>query len=180
MQKKPLIITAVLLITIVGAAVYVSASSSDDQARQDMAARPIADAAIPPAPADMAAQPAMTTQPAPAAPAPTPANKPAASAGAYVDYSQAAFEATSGTRLVFFHAPWCPQCRALEADIKQDGVPSGVTIFKVDYDTNQALRKKYGVTIQTTVVLVDSNGNLAKRYVAYQSPTLDAVKADLL
>lgn len=167
MQKKPMLIAGALLITILGAAVYVGLSTSDNQARQDMAALPISDAAIPPAPMGSTDAVPPTTSPAPAA-------------GSYADYSDEALATASGTRLLFFHAPWCPQCRALEADIKQDGVPAGVTILKVDYDSNQGLRQKYGVTIQTTVVLVDADGKLVKRYVAYESPTLDAVKANLL
>jgi len=100
--------------------------------------------------------------------------------GKYADYSAAALAETKGTKLIFFHAPWCPQCRDLEADIKKQGVPDGVTIFKADYDTNQALRQKYGVTIQTTVVRVDDNGNLVKKYVAYDEPTLASVRKNLL
>ncbi len=98
----------------------------------------------------------------------------------YVDYKESAIATTQGTKLLFFHAPWCPQCRALEADIQDKGVPEGVTIFKIDYDTNQALRQKYGVTLQTTLVKIDDQGNLIKKYVAYDEPTLAAVKENLL
>ncbi len=100
--------------------------------------------------------------------------------GKYVDYSQNVIATTAGTKLLFFHAPWCPQCRALEADIKSKDIPTGVTIIKVDYDSNQQLRKKYGVTIQTTVVRVNDNGELIAKYVAYDEPTLASVTANLL
>lgn len=100
--------------------------------------------------------------------------------GQYVDYTEQAVATTDGTKLLFFYAPWCPQCRALEADILDKGVPDGVTIFKVDYDTNQGLRQKYGVTIQTTVVEVDDQGNLIEKFVAYDEPTLASVKENLL
>ncbi|MDQ3065152.1 MAG: thioredoxin family protein [bacterium] len=100
--------------------------------------------------------------------------------GSYVDYTQSIVASSSGTKLLFFHAPWCPQCRALETDIQQTGVPSGVTIIKVDYDSNQSLRQKYGVTIQTSFVKIDDEGNLIKKYVAYDEPTLAAVKSNLL
>lgn len=103
-----------------------------------------------------------------------------ASAGQYVDYSPEVFANSQGQRILFFHAPWCPQCRQLEASIKQGEIPSGVTIFKVDYDSNQKLRQEYGVTIQTSLVLVDENGNEVKKYVAYDTPSLDAVKENLL
>jgi hypothetical protein len=69
---------------------------------------------------------------------------------------------------------------ALEEDIEANGVPDGVTIFKVDYDSNQDLRQEYGVTIQTTMVKVDDNGDEIESYVAYEDPTLDSVSAALL
>ncbi len=101
-------------------------------------------------------------------------------AGQYVDYSDTALAAAEGTRLLFFHAPWCPQCRSMEEDIIASGVPDGVTILKVDYDSNQALRQQYGVTLQTTFVEVDATGTLVQSYVAYEDPTLAAVVAAML
>ncbi|HET9411725.1 MAG TPA: thioredoxin family protein [Candidatus Saccharimonadales bacterium] len=108
----------------------------------------------------------------PAAPAKTP--------GSYVEYKDGVIDQAAGTRLLFFYASWCPQCRALDADIKKRGVPDGVTIIKVDFDANQALRQKYGVTMQTTVVRLDSDGNLAKKFVAYNEPSLQAVLDSVL
>lgn len=100
--------------------------------------------------------------------------------GAYVPYSADVISQTSGTKILFFHAPWCPQCRELEASIQAGTIPSGVTIIKVDYDSSQGLRQKYGVTIQTTLVRVSDNGELEKKFVAYSEPTLDAVIKNLL
>jgi thiol-disulfide isomerase/thioredoxin len=100
--------------------------------------------------------------------------------GRYVDYSAEAVTSTQNQRILFFHAPWCPQCRLLDASIKGGLIPTNVTIFKVDYDSNQKLRQQYGVTIQTTLVLLDSNGNEAKKYVAYDQPSLDAIIMNLL
>lgn len=108
------------------------------------------------------------------------ANANASQPGKYIDYSEDALASTNGTKLIFFHAPWCPQCRDLEASIKGQGVPDDVTILKADYDTSQQLRQKYGVTIQTTVVRVDQQGNLIKKYVAYNEPTIGAVIKNLL
>ncbi len=100
--------------------------------------------------------------------------------GKYVDYSSSVIANTSGTKVLFFHAPWCPQCRAIEADIKKSGVPNGITIIKTDYDSNQKLRQKYGVTLQTTFVLVNDSGELVDKYVAYNEPTFESVKTNLL
>lgn len=101
-------------------------------------------------------------------------------AGAYVDYQPGIIEMTTGTKILFFHAPWCPQCRKLEQSIQAGKIPNGVTIIKVDYDSNQVLRQQYGVTIQTTLVRVDDNGALVKRYVAYDTPSLATVTEQLL
>lgn len=103
-----------------------------------------------------------------------------ASPGAYTTYSEQAIASTSGTKVLFFHAPWCPQCRALETSIEAGPIPGSVTIFKVDYDSSHELRKRYGITIQTTLVRVDDNGNLVKKYVAYDEPTLAALTENLL
>lgn len=100
--------------------------------------------------------------------------------GTYTTYSADKVTSTKGTKLLFFHAPWCPQCRDLEASIDSDGIPSGVTIFKVDYDSNQALRQQYGVTIQTTVVKIDDEGNKVDSFVAYDDPSAAAVERELL
>jgi thiol-disulfide isomerase/thioredoxin len=99
--------------------------------------------------------------------------------GAYLAYSADAVRSATGTKILFFHAPWCPQCRALDSSIKAGKVPDGTTIFKVDYDSNQALRKQYGVTIQTTLVSIDGEGKLVKKHVAYDDPSLQAVLSSL-
>lgn len=100
--------------------------------------------------------------------------------GVYIDYSADLIASTPGTKLLFFHAPWCPQCRAIEASIKTSGLPDGVTVLKVDYDTNQQLRQQYGVTLQTTFVKIDDDGNKTASYVAYEEPEFSSVQRALL
>lgn len=100
--------------------------------------------------------------------------------GNYVDYSEEIISSTSSTKILFFHAPWCPQCRALDSSIKAGNIPVGVTIIKTDYDSHQELRKKYGVTIQTTLVKISDDGSIVKKYTAYDTPTLQSVKDNLL
>lgn len=93
--------------------------------------------------------------------------------GTYQDYDNAALvNAGNRSRVLFFHAPWCPQCRKLDADIKAKGVPDGIAVFKVDYDSNQSLRQQYEVTIQTTVVQVDADGRKIKSFLPYSEPSL--------
>ena len=112
----------------------------------------------------------------------TPSLEPTAPAteGAYVEYSDDAIAQAEGRVLLFFHAPWCPQCRSVESDILAQGVPDGVTIIKVDYDSRQDLRQQYGVTLQTTFVEVDADGAELQKHVAYDDPHLDAVVAAML
>lgn len=100
--------------------------------------------------------------------------------GTYAEYSEGSVASTKGVKILFFHASWCPQCRQLEADIKAGEIPQDVTIFKVDYDTNQALRQKYDVKLQTTLVKIDDAGNEIQKFVAYENPSLEAVKENLL
>lgn len=122
--------------------------------------------------------PAATATPSAAESTPTPAtDEPTTTAGAYVDYSDGAIVATPGPKVLFFHASWCPQCRALDEDLRARGVPDGLTVFKVDYDSRTDLRQKYGVTIQTTVVFVDDSGELISRSVLYDDPSVASLMA---
>lgn len=110
-----------------------------------------------------------------------PSQEQVAAIGQYLPYSADAVAMTTGNIILFFHASWCPQCRTLDADISQNiSAQNNLTIYKVDYDSNQSLRQKYGVTLQTTLVKIDSNGDIIKKYVAYDQPTLAAVKENLL
>jgi len=81
------------------------------------------------------------------------------------DSSKLAY-ANDGHVILFFNASWCPTCRALDKDIKQNisNIPSGVTILNVNYDNSTDLKKKYGVTYQHTLVEVDSQGNMIKKW----------------
>lgn len=100
--------------------------------------------------------------------------------GKYIDYTEDAIATNSGQKVLFFHAPWCPQCRSIESGILEGPIPANITIIKVDYDSRQDLRQRYGVTLQTSFVKVDDQGNLISKYVAYDEPTFDAVKRNFL
>lgn len=88
--------------------------------------------------------------------------------GAYIDYDASAVTqaAENGTAVLFFHASWCPTCKALNDDIEASlsDIPDGVTIFKTDYDTNVDLKQQYGVTYQHTLVQVDADGNTINKW----------------
>ena len=112
----------------------------------------------------------------------TPTTSPAASSeplavGVYTEYDESLLaNATDGTVLIFFHATWCPSCRALEKDIEAnlERIPNDLTMLKVDYDTEIDMRKKYGIVRQHTLIEVDANGNLVKTLTGL-SNTLDQV-----
>jgi len=67
----------------------------------------------------------------------------------------------SDKRVIFFHASWCSTCKGLDKDIMSNmsKIPAGITIARVDFDEETNLKKKYGVTIQHTLVQIDSDGN---------------------
>jgi thioredoxin 1 len=72
---------------------------------------------------------------------------------------------------LFFAASWCPSCRALDANINStlSSIPTDSLIVKVDYDTSDAMKKKYGVTTQHTTVLIDKDMNLISKKLGARS-----------
>jgi len=87
--------------------------------------------------------------------------------GAYLtlaDYAKQLADRAGSTVVYFFHASWCPDCKATDAALVADGVPDGLTVVKVDYDTATDLKKKYGVTTQHTFVAVDPEGMATKKW----------------
>lgn len=87
--------------------------------------------------------------------------------GSYESYSpEKLVRAENGNVVLFFHASWCPSCRALNQNIEANitSIPAGVSILKVDYDKEVELKKKYGVTSQHTLVQVEKNGNMIKKW----------------
>lgn len=69
-------------------------------------------------------------------------------------------EVETERKILFFHATWCPICRAIEEDIQKnpDRIPQDVMIIKVDFDSEKELKEKYDVKYQYTFVEIDSNG----------------------
>lgn len=155
----------VLVLLIAGAGVFAAVRGSDDTADTEAVPEPTptVEAAASPAGQEAAGE----TE--------------ARVAGSYVDYRPGIIEESEGQRVLFFHAPWCPQCRSVEKGIKADGVPDGFTVIKVDYDSNQALRKKYGIKIQTSFLKVDADGNaVGEPFVAYEDPEFSSVVRNYL
>lgn len=160
-----LIIAGVLVLGVGGAVAVTALGGGESEAVATQTPTPEPEATMEPSEEPEAEAEAETEEDTAAAESET-------TPGAYVEYSEAALADAEGTRVLFFHATWCPQCHALDDSINANGVPDGVTILKVDYDTNQDLRQEYGVTQQTTVVSLDDNGDKAVLYVPYSNPTL--------
>lgn len=87
--------------------------------------------------------------------------------------------ADSGDVVLFFHASWCPTCRSLASNITENiaSIPLNTHILKVDYDSETKLKQKYGVTYQHTLVQVDSQGNLIKKWTG--SPSLASLLSEV-
>ena len=87
--------------------------------------------------------------------------------GTYENYSAEKIPfASEGDVVLFFHAPWCPTCKALDSDINGElsQIPANTKILKVDYESSTELKKKYGVTYQHTLVQVDAEGKMIQKW----------------
>jgi len=101
-------------------------------------------------------------------------------AGSYESYaSEKLAFAETGNVVLFFRASWCPSCRALDKNIKENlgAIPSDLKILDVDYDNSKELKQKYGVTTQHTLVQVDKDGNMISKWSG--SPTLSGLISQL-
>lgn len=88
--------------------------------------------------------------------------------GRYIEFSKDELSNVDYDKtILFFHAPWCVECRGFENAIKSGDIPDGAQILKVDYDSSMDLRKQYGVTIQSTFVRVGGEGSRQKLWVGY-------------
>jgi len=100
------------------------------------------------------------------------------SAALYQDFSSSKYLALKGKQplVLFFHASWCPLCRVQDRNILDElsSFPAGSNILKTDYDKEVELKKAFKVTVQTTFVILDANGNVSATLL---DPTTSALKA---
>ncbi len=102
--------------------------------------------------------------------------------GSYVSYSDYTAKQDNYKDykvVLYFHAPWCPTCQALDKNINANlvAIPAKTVIVKTDYDSSNDLKKKYGVTYQHTMVQIDSSGNKIKKWSG--SPELKDLLAEI-
>ena len=81
----------------------------------------------------------------------------------YTDFTQERYSELLGKKpfAIFFHASWCPDCVNLEKQIKANikKLPTETVILKANFDTESKLKQDYGITVQSTVVMIDENGS---------------------
>lgn len=133
---------------------------------------------------DVADPPAISSAPIPAAPpgSAAPGTSTPGSSGEFITLDQyrkdpSAYSATD--TVLFFNATWCPPCQRTVDNLnaRNKSFPAGLTVVSVDYDTNDDLRKKYGVTYQHTFVTVNANGDQLKKWSGTESVDDIAAKA---
>lgn len=150
-MKKPVIIglVTVVAVALIGAGIY--AFTVEDETTDDTSTKPAPTKAVETDTSGEDEQPAAT-----------------AATGRYQEYSEAAVaDANYQTTVVFFYAPWCPECRAFKQAIESGPLPDGVQILETDFDSSSELKEKYGVTLQSTFVRVNTSGDLQKKWVGY-------------
>jgi thioredoxin 1 len=96
----------------------------------------------------------------------------------YTEASFAQAQTAGKPTALHFHASWCPTCKKQSSSIellKADN-DLNLTVFVADYDLEEPLKKKLGVTSQSTLIVYKGTAEKA-RSVAKNSP--EAIKADL-
>lgn len=81
----------------------------------------------------------------------------------YAAYAQGVI-GNGETSVLFFYAPWCPECQAADKILKalyKNGSPI-ISTYRVDYDSEKELKKTYGIVRQTSFVLIDETGKAVK------------------
>ena len=70
-------------------------------------------------------------------------------------------------KILYFSATWCGPCKILGPTMDQLSA-EGLSIQKVDVDTNSELSAQYGVRNIPCLVLVDNSGAELKRLIGNQ------------
>ncbi|MSR68076.1 thioredoxin [Candidatus Peribacteria bacterium] len=81
------------------------------------------------------------------------------------------------TKVLYFFAAWCPTCKKGNQTLTSwyaGGGKGMVTVYKLNYDEEKALKQKYGVPYQHTFVKVDGKGNMIEKK---EGPSDEVLKA---
>lgn len=94
----------------------------------------------------------------------------------YVEYSSAALAEAqaNGTVVLYFYANWCSTCRVLNEDLTNNvaDLPANTTVLQVNFDTEEALKDRYDVLQQHTLIQLDANGNEVTRWIGGDVETM--------
>jgi thiol-disulfide isomerase/thioredoxin len=97
----------------------------------------------------------------------------------YVAYTPKQYDTliTKKPVALFFHADWCPTCRLQDEIITKNlsMLPAGTTLLKVDYDKETTLKQKYGITMQSIIVVLNAKGEEVGRINDFK--TIDPLNA---
>jgi thiol-disulfide isomerase/thioredoxin len=88
----------------------------------------------------------------------------------YATYSDAALQqaqAENKQLLLYFWAPWCSTCSALDDQLQEtvERLPPQVQVLRVPYDDAKQLKQKYQITVQHTLVKLDESGEAIDKWV---------------
>ncbi len=164
MRTLRLLIPLTLTVALVGCDAWFSASIMDETSSSSSSSAESSLATIPFAPESSSSSVAAQAAVSSTAPTQTASSaKPVPATGSYGPYS-ASVLANGRTKVLFFHAAWCPICRNADTQLTAwyQTHPFPISVYKVDYDTETELKQRYGVTYQHTYVLVDGDGDPLK------------------
>jgi len=174
MNKALKIGLPIVAVVLIGAGAYAVLGEDDSQSEsktETSQTEPVASS-------DSEEKPATQTKPQTQSPDTSTSNQ---KAGRYTAYSSSELSANGyDTNVVFFFAPWCPECRAFKEAINASSIPDGVQVLETDFDSSTELKSKYGVTLQSTFVKVSDNGDQQSKYVGYgKDKSLSSVLSNL-
>lgn len=86
--------------------------------------------------------------------------------GLYDTYDSSRVAEATGRVVLFFHSAGCSSCENLEKDLLLNrlNIPTGLTILDVDFENGTEFKEKYGVIYNHTLVEIDNQGNLIKKW----------------
>lgn len=161
-KAHAVVVAATALGIVLAGCVSDASQTADSVTASQEASAPGASEAQPPASESASAAATEAEATVPVSEGTATAEAQPSTAGAWID--QAAYEANpqqyhdAGDVVLFFNASWCPTCQQTVANLDAEGVPPGLTVVSVDYDSASELKQEYGVTVQHTFVQVDSAG----------------------
>lgn len=104
-----------------------------------------------------------------------------AALAAVVPFNQAQYaqaKAAGRPVVVYFHADWCPTCRAQQPIVDKLGKEAAfksLTIFEADFDTQTDLEKALRVSQQSTFVVFRQGHEVTRSTGQTQEPAIRAV-----